>query len=70
MTGEVRYDPRPGTVPEQNTVIASEPNRVAPGCRIEGPTFLNSEWRRCHPLSHLERLTTYDHLLYLDMRSH
>ena len=39
MTGEVRYDPRPGTVPEQNTVIASEPNRVAPGCRIEGPDF-------------------------------
>ena len=41
MTGEVRYDPRPGTVPEQNTVIASEPNRVAPGCRIEGPNFPN-----------------------------
>ena len=39
MTGDVRYDPRPGTVPEQNTVIASEPNRVAPGCRIEGPDF-------------------------------
>ena len=40
MTGEVRYDPRPGTVPEQDTVIANEPNCIDPGQRIEGPDFL------------------------------
>ena len=39
MTGEVRYDPRPGTVPEQNTVIANKPNYIALGHRIEGPDF-------------------------------
>ena len=39
MTGEVNYDPRPGTVPEQNTVISGEPNCIKPGERIVGPNF-------------------------------
>ncbi len=39
MAGEVLYDPRPGTVPEQNAVISGEPNGVAPGDRVAGPDF-------------------------------